>query len=170
MTDVRAVPARRGLLSVAAVFCISVAAVLLVGAPTGAHPAARSELWKGHLKGDRKAKVSLSVEFRHGQPIEALFGAHRVQLACDNGTTIRRNVFTIEGDVFDRRTVAGDFAVTTEAGLSIFQRFTARMSRRDRAEGTLIYIRDPYDPPLDPMPAECSTDGTMRWTATKTGG
>lgn len=124
--------------------------------------------WRGRLNGISGTKVYLRVDLKHGHPSEVNFGARGVPLHCDDGSTIRTAVRSLDADAVARRKFAGAYGVRTEFGLTLFERFTARLGAHGQARGTLVYLRDEYDPPSDPAPPECSTDGILHWRATQT--
>jgi hypothetical protein len=96
---------------------------------------------------------------------KAVFRLLQFRLTCDDGTTQEVIPQRIHGRFFTARRFQGQIAQRTASGESGLIRFSGRLHRDGTADGTLIYILDPYDPPSDPTPPECTSQGPQPWQA-----
>lgn len=133
---------------------------------SGNAPVLRNPDYRGELKTDRGAEISMKVA-RGGTRV--FFQAREVALHCEDGTEFRTRFTTRETRLRENRTFdidryvfsAGSFADESQA----FYRVHGQLTSNGRARGFLLYWADRLEPPGEELGPDCSTLGPRTWSA-----
>jgi len=123
-------------------------------------PSARSAAeYTGTITSQPDVELSFA---KQGQRIQ--FHAASVETTCDDGTAGGENLELSLKRIAHNRFGALESS-QSRSGFVTLVRVDIRLLPRGLAKGSLIVFQDPYDPPDDPNPPECSTLGPLKFEA-----
>lgn len=156
-------PKSRTSVAIIALIGTLLAATLVSAKPTSSDYA--GEFATGH------GMVAVEVLRRGGRPVEARFTATNVEVFCEGDSepqllTMKR----LRARFVGPRVFEGRVRPLPQPGESqTLFKFQGKLIGKAAVRGFVFYRDDPVDTPSEENVAECSTDGLLRWSATREG-